>query len=581
MRGICRLIVVMAIVWFLGIAPQIHASEKAADAGAVSEHASAAADEDHGSSHDLVHKMMFLAFQLGVILIAAKLVGEIFERALKMPAVLGELAAGLIIGPFALGGLVIPGLGEPLFPPGEAANAVVPVSEILYGVATFAAIVLLFLAGLETDFRQFMRYAGPGGLVGLGGLLGAFVTGDVVTVLFGQSLGHPEWGFMSPIPLFMGTISVATSVGITARVLSEKGSLDTPEGVTILAGAVIDDVLGIIVLAMVISMSKAGDGGSVEWGMIGGIAAKAFGIWLVATAVMIVLAKPLKAFFGKLKGDGAVPGLALGLALIVSGIMESFGLALIIGAYSCGLALAKEKDLAHRLDRQIRPMYNLIVPVFFCVMGMLVNFEAMGAALTFGIIFSIIAVFSKVIGCGLPTYLVGFNTKGALRIGFGMLPRGEVALIVAGIGLSRGIIGQDMFGVAIMMTLITTVLAPPILVKLFDGKPGRRGEVAPEQPVFEVIYQTRELPRLRREVLLSALMGALRSREGTLVSQPAVGADIYLVTVEDPEIDFEVVEAGEVIEVHASEPEREHVKKIVSDAIAEVKESFAGIRDVT
>ena len=138
MRSICRLIAVFAIVRFIGIARQLHASEKAADAGAVSEHAAAAADEDHGSSHTLVHKMMFLAFQLGVILIAAKLVGEIFERALKMPAVLGELAAGLIIGPFALGGLVIPGLGEPLFPPGEAANAVVPVSEILYGVATFA-----------------------------------------------------------------------------------------------------------------------------------------------------------------------------------------------------------------------------------------------------------------------------------------------------------------------------------------------------------------------------------------------------------------------------------------------------------
>jgi len=581
MRSICRILAVLGIVWFITIAPRLDASEPAAASETVAGHTEAAAHEEHDDSHELVHNMMFLAFQLGVILIAAKLMGEVFERVLKMPAVLGELAAGLIIGPYALGQLVIPGLGEPLFPPGEAASAVVPVSEVIYGVSTFASIVLLFLAGLETDFRQFVRYAGPGGLVGLGGVLGAFVTGDLITVLFASSLGYEGWGFVSPIPLFMGTISVATSVGITARVLSEKESLDTPEGVTILAGAVIDDVIGIIVLAMVISMAAGGDsGGSVDWGRIGGIAGKAFGIWVVATVVMVVLARPLKNVFGLLKGDGVVPGVALGIALILSGIMEAFGLAMIIGAYVCGLAFAKEKELAHRLDRQIRPMYNLIVPVFFCVMGMLVNFKAMGTALTFGIIFSVIAVVSKVVGCGLPTYLVGFNTRGALRIGIGMLPRGEVALIVAGIGLSSGIIGQDMFGVAIMMTLITTVIAPPVLVKLFDGKPGRRGEVAPEEPLREVIYQTRELPRFRREVLLSALIGALRAREDGSVSQPAVGENIFLIAVEEPEFDFQIVEAGETIEIHASEADREHAAKLMAEVIAGVKQSFADFRDL-
>ncbi|MEN8150819.1 MAG: cation:proton antiporter [Planctomycetota bacterium] len=575
MRSVCRILAVLSIVWFISIAPQLQASEPAGgEVHAAAEEHGEAHGEAHGEGHGITHNMMFLALQLGVILIAAKLMGEFTERVVKMPAVLGELAAGLIIGPYALGGLAIPGLGDALFPASAAASEVVPVSEVIYGVSTFASIVLLFLAGLETDFRQFMRYAGPGGLVGLGGVLGAFVTGDVVTVLFGQALGYEGWTFMSGVPLFMGTISVATSVGITARVLSEKGSLDTPEGVTILAGAVIDDVLGIIVLAMVVAMHKAGDSGEVDWGNIGIIAAKAFGIWLVATAVMIVAAGPLKRFFGILKGDGVVPGVALGIALILSGIMESFGLAMIIGAYVCGLGFAKEKELAHRLDRLVRPMYNLVVPVFFCVMGMLVNFEAMGAALTFGLIFSGIAVVSKVVGCGLPTFLVGFNMKGALRIGFGMLPRGEVALIVAGIGLSSGIIGQDMFGVSILMTLITTVLAPPILVKLFDGMPGRRGEVAPDEPVREVIYRTAEMPRFRREVLLSSVIAALQTRDDVAVSQVVVGQDIYLVSLSDPEFDFEVVEAGETIEVHASEADREQAQVVMRRAVDEVRASF-------
>jgi Kef-type K+ transport system membrane component KefB len=572
MRTACRLVVVVFIICLVTGALPLSASEAPGGDGA---HVEASAGA-HGGGHDLTHQMMFLALQLGVILIAAKLGGEIFERFLKLPAVLGELASGLAIGPYALGGMTLPLVGVPLFSLSEGASAVIPVTPALYGIATFASIVLLFLAGLETDFRQFLRYAGPGGLVGLGGVLGAFVTGDLLTLMFAPSLGHHDWHFMSKIPLFMGTISVATSVGITARVLSEKEKLDTPEGVTILAGAVIDDVLGIIVLAIVLAMPEGGEGG-VDWGQIGGVATKAFGIWLVATALMIALAKPLKRFFGVLKGEGVVPATALGIALVLSGIMESFGLAMIIGAYVAGLGLAKEEDLAHRLDRQIRPMYNVIVPAFFCVMGMLVNFEAMKGALFFGIVFSVVAIFSKVIGCGLPTYLVKFNTRGALRVGFGMLPRGEVALIVAGVGLSRELIGQDMLGVAILMTLVTTVMAPPILVKLFQGGPGVRGVVAPEVAPKEVILRTVEIPRPQREVILSGIVGALRGREDVLVNRPAPGEEIYLVSVPEENLDFELVQAGDRLEVHASEPDRMKTLAIIRGAAFEARSAFEEI----
>jgi Na+:H+ antiporter len=565
MRSFLRIAVIICLVMLVFGAPGIFASEPGHGDG------DGVAAEHHDAN--IVHQMMLLAFQLGVIIISAKLCGELFSRVFRMPAVLGELAAGLVIGPYALGAVALPVIG-PLFPLTQAAQTaadgtvIVPVSGIIYGISTVASILLLFLAGLETDFRQFMKYAGPGGLVGLGGVLGAFVTGDLLTLAFADVLGHPEWTFMSGVPMFLGTISVATSVGITARVLSEKGKLDTPEGVTILSGAVIDDVLGIIVLAVVIGLAKPG-GTEVHWSAVAG---KALGIFIVATVVMIALAKPMKRMFSWFKGDGVVSGVAFGIALILAGIMESANLAMIIGAYVSGLALAKEQDLAHRLDRQLRPMYNVLVPVFFCTMGMLVSFAAMKETLVFGLVFSLVAVVAKVVGCGLPTLLVRFNMRGALRVGFGMLPRGEVALIVAGVGLTQQVIQSDMFGVAIMMTLITTVLAPPILVKLFEGGSGVRGAVEPTVAHREVVWASKEFMPVRLATVVEGIIGAIREREGYDVTEIG-GGGIYLVSSHDAadEFDFQVVRTEDRVEVHASAEDEDRALGLLSGALQKAR----------
>lgn len=567
MRSLLRTVVVVCLVMLIFGAPDMFASDAASAAGDGAQ----AAAESHGGGHGITHTMMLLAFQLGVIIIAAKLVGELFDRVFRMPAVLGELAAGLLIGPYALGAMHLPVIGA-LFPMGQAGQVladgtvIIPVSGIIYGISTLASILLLFLAGLETDFRQFMKYAGPGGLVGIGGVLGAFVTGDLLTVLFGSALGHPEWGFTDGVPMFMGTISVATSVGITARVLSEKGKLDTPEGVTILSGAVIDDVLGIIVLAVVVGLNSP-SGAAASPVMV---AVKAFGIFTVVTVLMILLAKPLQKTFGALRGPGVVPGVAFGIALLLAGVMESAGLAMIIGAYVTGLALAKQQELAHYLDRQLRPFYNIIVPVFFCTMGMLVDFKAMQGALVFGLVFSVVAVVSKVVGCGLPTFLVRFNMKGALRVGFGMLPRGEVALIVAGVGLTKQVIQSDMFGVAIMMTLITTVLAPPILVKLFEGGPGVKGAAEPAIPHREVVWQSREFKPQRLETILSGLTGVIRERDDYSVTEITTGRGIYLISSagSDDPFDFEIVRTEDNrVEVHASAEDEDRALGLITGAL--------------
>ncbi len=416
--------------------------------------------------HGIVLAIAKLVFQLSVIIFCAKMGGEIFERFLKQPGVLGELIVGMIIGPYALGGHIhLPAVGV-LFPlPHEGST--VPVSISLYAIAQIAAIILLFMAGLETDLKQFLKYGGPATIIAIGGVVVPFLLGAYTTVWFGFADS-----FMDVRALFMGAIMTATSVGITARVLSDIGKLDTPEGVTILAGAVMDDVLGILVLAIVVSM--AGEGGEVSMSNIGMIALKAVGFWVGLTAGGILLSKQIEKVLNWFKSEGADLALAIAICFLASAVAEYFGLAMIIGAYAMGLALS-DREISHRLEKGLSPIYQFMVPVFFVVMGMLVDFSAMGEALVFGIVISFWGIVSKVFGCGLPALGVGFNKLGAFRVGIGMLPRGEVALIVAGVGIASGVIQSDIFGVSIMMTVVTTLLAPIILVPAFKrGGAGRR-----------------------------------------------------------------------------------------------------------
>ena len=411
-----------------------------------------------------------LVFQLAVILIAAKLGGEICERFLKIPPVLGELGAGILIGPFALGGIDIAGLG-PLFEElAHSSNAdegfQLPISLSLWSIAQVGAIVLLFSAGLETELRQFVRYAGPASIVAVGGAAIPFVLGAAITVAFGYADGLTDTA-----ALFVGAVFTATSIGITVRVLADLRRLDTPEGVTILAAAVLDDVLGILVLTVVLAIAVEGE---ISLSSTGLIAFKTLGFWLALTGIGILLSKRISDLFNRFQVSGASLALALGLAFLASALAESVGLAMIIGAFSIGLALSGT-DLAHRLEEPLRGVYAALIPIFFAVMGMLVDVSALGAVWEFGLAAVAVAIVGKVAGSGIPALFTGFNAIGAWRIGIGMLPRGEVALIMAGIGVGAGVISTDLFNVAIIVTIATTVLAPVILSRSFkEGVSGRR-----------------------------------------------------------------------------------------------------------
>ena len=441
-----------------------------------------------------VEEMMFLVLQIGLIIFAAK-VGGALATVLRMPSILGELAAGIAIGPWALGGI---GFGDGLFADGLFHGAALremasggqvfdATSPALYGIATLASIILLFLSGLETNLRMFLKYSFVGSLVGAGGVIVSFLFGDLCAVYL-----LPEYfdkfaalktmplaqAITQSAPLYMGIMSTATSVGITARILSEKKKMDSEEGTTIMAGAVIDDVLGLIVLAIGngIIVANAESGGAekigVDWSNIGVVALKAFGVWLGATIVGVLaarwIAKFLKVCF---KSPVVIATMAFGLALILAGFFECMGLAMIIGAYVMGLALSRT-DLKHPITEMLTPVYTFLVPIFFCVMGMMVDVSALCSkpVICFGLIYTALAVAAKVLGCMVPSMCCGFNLLGGLRIGAGMVPRGEVALIIAGIGLSAGYLTQEIFGIGILMTLVTTVVAPPALVGLFRPK---------------------------------------------------------------------------------------------------------------
>jgi Kef-type K+ transport system membrane component KefB len=399
----------------------------------------------------ITHEVTVLILQLAFIFAIARVFGEIFERYLKQPSVLGELVAGMIFSPYLLGATIsFPGIGQlfpALSPDSLEAQSNIPVPFPLYAIGQVASVLLLFMAGLQTNLVSFLRYAGRAGIVGSAGIVIPFITGAWMTVVFGYADG-----FFDGHALFMGAILAATSVGITARVLSEIKKLDTPEGITILGAAVVDDVLGILVLAIVVNLVESGN---IDLSAIGVTAIKALGIWIALSAFFIYTAPWIARMWSWFRTPGSSLVLTLFACFLAAAICESVGLAF------------SNTPIAENMVEEMKGIYHVFVPIFFVLLGMLVNFKAMEHALLFGIVISFVAIAGKLIGCGAAGLACGFNFLGATRIGVGMIPRGEVALIIAGYGLTRGVVNQDMFGVAILMTMITTFLAPIFLVPAF------------------------------------------------------------------------------------------------------------------
>lgn len=513
--------------------------------------------------------MTVLVMQLAVILIFAKILGYLFQRFLRQPRVLGELVAGMIVGPYALGQFTLPLLGQPLFPIGQG---VLPVSPELYGFASVASIVLLFLAGLETDLPTFLRFSLVGSLVGLGGATLAFFAGSSVAIWILPDVT----GYLHPVALFLGVLSTATSVGITARILSDKRQMSSPEGVSILSAAVLDDVIGIILLAVVVGIVRSeGPAGQIDWGQIGVVAAKAVGFWLVFTVVGILFAPKLIKGLKVFRSMDVMAGTTFGLALFLSGLSETAGLAMIIGAYVTGLSLS-QTDIAHQLRERLSGLYDFLVPIFFGVMGMMVDFSAFVSVVGFGLLYAGAAIAGKILGCGVPALFTGFNLKGALRIGLGMLPRGEVSLIIAGIGLSTGAISAELFGVAVLTMLLSTVAAPPLIIRSFDGTEGYRaeGRLRPARVEDQQVV-TLELPTaLTAEFFRRRILQSFRNEE-YFVNRIDLENEIYQIRQDDTIITL--TQEGNTIQVQTDSETEAFVRFLMAEEIVELRDLLEGL----
>ena len=376
-----------------------------------------------------------LLFTLFVMFVAAKLFAEIFER-LRQPAVAGEILAGVIIGPSVL-------------------NWVQP-SELTSTLSEIGVIFLLFFVGLETKPADIFRVGFRAMMVAVLGVIFPFLAGFALFYF---------WGKTNIESIFVGSAMVATSVGITARVLGQMKVLNAETSRIILGAAVIDDILGLLILAVVSSMAKGG----VNYVHIATTAGLAVGFTLLIALVGARTVNKIRHRVERLRVGQSylVFGLSvcLGLGLIASYI----GVAAIIGAFLAGMALSESAE-GTDMPLQAEAVTEFLLPFFLTNIGMQLNLNAMAnsSVITLAVLITLLACVTKVVGCGLAVFPMG--TKKALQVGVGMMPRGEVGIVVAQIGLSLGTISDAAYGVVLVMAIATTLIAPPLLVPLYKGE---------------------------------------------------------------------------------------------------------------
>lgn len=397
----------------------------------------------------------------GLVLLAAAVGGRVAERYLKQPAVVGELLAGIIISPFALGGL----LNDPVIlnfatingqfaDNGAAVHGFAPM-EI---VSQIAVIALLFIAGLETDVKAFLSHAFTGAVVAIGGVIVPFALGYVAAMLFFPDIHMVGW-------LFIGAVLTATSIGITVRILMDMGRLNSKEGMIILVAAVVDDIIGLVILSIVVSVSETGEFhamNSVITGVIG------FAVWAALLAIGVFGHKLISRFIlGPFKKSGTMPIMALIVGILVSYLVTLVGLHPVVGAYAAGLMIASSEE-REDIIRFTRPVMLFLAPFFFAYLGMQVDLVSIWPVIVPALVLVVLAIIGKIGGCYVPARLVGkVSNAGGLVVGVGMVPRGEVGLIIAGAGLMTGAISRDLFGIAVVVSILTVLVVPAMLKPLF------------------------------------------------------------------------------------------------------------------
>lgn len=400
-----------------------------------------------------MHGTDTLLLELFAIFVWAKVFGEIFEQ-LSLPAVLGEILAGVILGPHA--------------------TALVSPSATVSSIAEMGAIFLLFTVGLETRPQELIKVGRQSIRVALAGVVFPFLLGFGYMKIRGE-VTHEA--------IFVAAAMVATSVGITARVMADLHVLGSRVAKIILGAAVFDDILGMILLAMVGGIVSSG---GIRWVHLGVLSAEAIGFAVFMIFYGPKLVRRMRPGVERLTMHDAPLILALAICLGLSVAATKIGMAAIIGAFFAGLIFA-DYSPEWNLQPRAHAINEFLAPFFFFTMGSRLDLHVFTPdVIVSAAVISLLAIFSKVVGCGLPVIREGWLTF--LRVGIGMTPRGEVALIVAAIGLQMNMITQSAYAIVICMTAVTTMLAPPVLRMLF------KIEVPQFQPAAAQVEETEQVP---------------------------------------------------------------------------------------
>ena len=383
---------------------------------------------------------------LAIIILSAKFCGLV-ARKIKAPQVAGEIIAGLIIGPSVLN--------------------LVSDSEFLSGMAEIGVILLMFSAGLETDIDKLKRSGIKATIIACIGVLVPLICGTILYMCF---YGFAPYGTETFLrAMFIGTILTATSVSITVQVLKELGKVSTDVGTTIMSAAIIDDVLGIVVLTAVLSLKNPDAN-------LGIVCIKTAAFFALSLVVVIVIFKVMQVIDRRWPHTRRIPIIGMALAFVLAYVADKyFGVADITGAYVAGIILSSLDDSAY-IDRKMDiSSYMLFGPVFFASVGLQTNLKTVDMSiLTFSIAFVLVGLLGEVIGCGLIAKLLKYNNSDSLKIGVGMMTRGEVALIVAQRGLKAGIMDSKYFTSVILLIVVSSILTPVILKAIYasDEKKG-------------------------------------------------------------------------------------------------------------
>ncbi len=403
-------------------------------------------------------ELLSVLLYLAVFLAAAKL-GGVFAAKIGQPTVSGELIAGIMIGPFVAGWI-----SQQIFGVSLCINPGTPAGEFMGMLAEVGIIMLMFLAGLSIDVGEFKKAGKPSAIVAAAGVVVAFALGFGAASIFG-------WTTLEAA--FAGGILVATSVGITVRTLIGINRLHTRVGMTILGAAVIDDVLGIIILSVLTGIALGGVsflGIAETLGLMGLF-------FLLVVLIGFKLGPRIITYVGRLDVEEITLSVALALVFLVAALAEMVSIAAITGAFLAGLIINKSQAAGALRAKVSMLGYGFFIPLFFVGMGAHTDLQALSSVSLLALVFLGIAMFDKIAGCGLGALLSGFGARDSLRVGVGMMPRAEVALVMAAIGIKSGAVGPALLSMTVMVVLVTSLVTPAMVNLVFRGSNGRKADV--------------------------------------------------------------------------------------------------------